>query len=56
MFFFSVLLYYKILNVVPCAIQQDLVVYSSLRNQSVGMGSGGFEGDSELLSRTALHC
>ena len=41
------MVYHSILNIIPCARQQDLVVYSSLRNQSVGMGSGGFEGDSE---------
>ena len=27
LFFFSMLLYYKLLNIVPCAVQQDLVVY-----------------------------
>ena len=25
--FFSIIVYYRILNIVPCAIQQDLVVY-----------------------------
>ena len=25
--FFPVMIYYRILNIVPCAIQQDLVVY-----------------------------
>ena len=26
-FFFSIIVYYKVLNVVPCAIQYNLVVY-----------------------------
>ena len=27
--FFSILVYHRILNIVPCAIQKDLVVYPS---------------------------
>ena len=27
--FFSIMVYHRILNIVPCALQQDLVVYLS---------------------------
>ena len=58
-FLFHILFYYGLSQYIEyssLSYTTGPVVYLSLRNQSIGMGSRGFEGDSELLSRTALHC
>ena len=41
--FFSILVYHKVLNIVPCAIQQDLVVYPFYIHLGFPGGSDGKE-------------